>query len=326
YLRNRNLVDEDAPFAIEYCGGGVSGTVAFVQGGPRQMIVKQALARLRVKETWLCDPDRMRIEMLANEMYHRLVPENVPAVYFYDHENFLFGREAAPDRCSMWKADLLAGKLDYLVAEKVIHSLVTVHNHCARNVRVHDTFADKTIFHDLRISPYLEFMAAKDARIAAYAAPVIATLMAAAITLVHGDFSPKNIMVDGQRVYLLDFEVAHYGHPAFDLAFFANHFLLKSVKNRRWNFAYLGMLRHLLDRYFDAMDFMDGTDLEATFVRLLALLFLARVDGKSPVEYITEEADKELIRRVAFELMDHDITSRREMLDLVATRTGTAVG
>ncbi|MCD8139675.1 MAG: aminoglycoside phosphotransferase family protein [Planctomycetaceae bacterium] len=324
YLLDKGYVDRTAPLDVGYCGGGVSGTVAFVHNGRRQMIVKQALAQLKVKETWLCDPNRMHIEMMSNDIYHKLVPDNAPAVYFYDAENYIFGREAAPDGCAMWKSDLLGGLLDCVVAAKVMQSLVVVHNHCSRDAQARKDFADKTIFHDLRISPYITFVVGKYPAIADFAQPVVDTLMQSQITLVHGDFSPKNVMVDGRKIYILDFEVAHYGHPAFDLAFFSNHFLLKSVKNKQWNGAYLTMLRYMLDRYFAEMDFMDGGDLEATFIRLLALLFLARVDGKSPAEYITEETDKALIRSIAFSMIEDDTRTREEMLRLVYARTEEA--
>ena len=324
YLVDKGLVDKGADFEIKYCGGGVSGTVAFVHTGKREMIVKQALAQLKVKETWLCDPNRMNIEMMSNAIYNKLVPESAPEVYFYDDENYIFGREAAPESASMWKSDLLGGLLDFVVAEKVIQALSTVHNFCSRDAQAKADFADKAIFHDLRISPYIKFVVEKYPRIAAFAEPVIDTLMNSSITLVHGDFSPKNVMVEGRKVYILDFEVAHYGHPAFDLAFFSNHFLLKSVKNKHWDAGYLNMLRYMLDIYFADMDCMDAKELETAYIRLLALLFLARVDGKSPAEYITEEADRELIRRIAFEMIDRGPTSRNEMLELVLARVEEA--
>ena len=43
--------------------------------------------------------------------------------------------------------------------------------------------------------------------------------------------------------------------------------------------------------------------LEARAAQLLPGLFLARVDGKSPVEYITTEPDKDRVRRTARALL-----------------------
>ena len=317
YLLKKDIIRKGENCCITYCGGGVSGTVAFVQSGGRDIIVKQALAKLKVAEEWLCDPNRMQIEMKSNEIYHRLVPDNAPAVYFYDHENYIFGREAAPEHCVMWKSDLLGGQLDFEVAEKAIRSLVIVHNACAKDKQVAEDFADKSIFHDLRISPYIKFLLPKYPQLAGFAEPVIAELMNSSITLIHGDYSPKNIMLDKRKIYIMDFEVATYGHPSFDLAFFSNHFILKSVKNRQYGAAYISMLEYMLNIYFDEMDYMDKTELEASFVRLLSLLMIARVDGKSPAEYITAPADKELIRKMAFAIIEGGVTSRKDMLELV---------
>jgi len=302
---------------ITYCGGGVSGTVAFVTIDGRDMIVKQALAKLKVAEEWLCDPNRMQIEMKSNEIYHRHVPENVPEVYFYDHDNYIFGREAAPEHAVMWKSNLMGGLLDFVIAEKVMRSLVIIHNECAKDREVAEFFADKTIFYELRISPYIKFILKKHPELTEYAQPVIAELMDSAITLVHGDYSPKNVMQDGRKVYLMDFEVAHYGHPSFDLAFLSNHLILKSVYNHRFGAAYLSMLQHILNLYFTEMNYMDKTALEESYLKLLPLLMIARVDGKSPVEYLTEPADKELVRTMAYALINNQVLRREDMLKLI---------
>jgi hypothetical protein len=259
----------------------------------------------------------MDIERKSNASYHKLVPDSAPAVYFHDHDNYVFGREAAPERCAMWKSDLLGGLLDFVVAEKAVRALSIVHNACAGDGRVKSDFSDKAIFRDLRIAPYLEFVMGKNRALAPYAEPVVEALMNSSITLAHGDFSPKNTMVDNRKIHILDFEVAHCGHPAFDLAFFSNHFLLKAVKNRQWAASYLDMLRYMLDIHFAEMAFMDRAELEGIYVKLLTLPFIARVDGKSPAEYITETPDKDLIRSLAAAILERGIGTYEETLALI---------
>lgn len=305
YLRQRNLVSDDEGYEIHYCKGGVSGTVVYIDRPGRPLIIKQALAQLKVKETWLCDPNRMSIEYESNKIYHQLMPENAPEVYFYDGENYIYGREAVPEGCNMWKADLLDGLLDFKVAQKSIETLAVVHQGCSGNPAVAAKFADKKIFHDLRISPYITFTVGKHPQLKAYADRVSAELMEKSITLVHGDYSPKNIMVVGRGISVLDYEVAHYGHPAFDLAFFSNHFILKAVKNRQFAQAYLNMLSYMIDLYFTRMDYMDRAELESCYIRTLALLMIARVDGKSPVEYLTQESEKQqIVREMTFGIVE----------------------
>ena len=316
YLLERGIIRDEDGYSLHYCKGGVSGTVAFVYAGEKPLIIKQALGQLKVKEDWFCDPNRMGIEYRSNEIVHRLAPDCAPQVYFYDEANYIFGREAVPENSSTWKADLLSGLLDFAVAEKAIHTLALVHNSCANDKDTAEIFADKKIFYDLRISPYIEFTVGKYPELTDYAQPIIKELMESAITLIHGDFSPKNIMVTDRNISILDYEVAHYGHPSFDLAFFANHFILKAVKNKQWAGAYLSMLAYMLDIYFANVTCMSAIALEHSFVRLLSLMMLARVDGKSPAEYITLDEDKAFIRTMAFQIIQQDITRYKAFLSL----------
>ena len=318
YLLERGIINREEGYSLHYCKGGVSGTVAFVNAGAELLIIKQALRQLKVKEDWFCDPDRMGIEYRCNEIYHRLAPDCAPRVLFYDNDNYIFGREAVPENHLTWKTDLLNGLFDFSVAQKAINTLSTVHNSCANNNEIARIFANKNIFYDLRISPYIEFTVKKYPELTDFALPVINELMERTITLVHGDFSPKNIMTSGRNINIVDFEVAHYGHPSFDLAFFANHFVLKAVKNKYWAGASLSMLDYMLGIYFSKTRYMPANELEQSFVHLLSLLMLARVDGKSPAEYITLNDDKELIRDMAFNIIHQDINSSKEVLRLIA--------
>lgn len=320
YLLDKGVINETDGYSITYCKGGVSGTVAFVYAGDKPIIIKQALAQLKTKEKWLCDPNRMKAEYESNAIYNKLMPENAPKVFFYDEENYIYGREAAPENCSMWKTDLLGGVLDFEVAKKSIESLVEVHNYCADNNQVADMFKDKQIFYGLRISPYIEFIVKKYPQLESFANPICKDLMESNISLVHGDFSPKNIMVGERKIWILDYEVAHYGHPAFDLAFFSNHFILKSIKHKQWAAAYMNMLTYMLDIYFNKESYMDKKILEATFIKILSLLMIARVDGKSPAEYITDENDKDIVRQSGFSIINNNILRYEEVVELILSK------
>ena len=304
YLDARGVTQKEEPATIKYFTGGVSGIVAFVESEKKMMIVKQALEKLKVKADWFSDPSRMVIEKNSNEVYHRLVPEHAPAVYFYDEENYIYGREAVPEDSVMWKTDLMEGLLDFHIAEQSIQALAEVHEKCAFSEGIAETFGDNSFFENLRISPYLERVVEVYPRLNEYTAPLIHRLMNEKQTLIHGDFSPKNIMVTSRKACILDFEVAHYGHASFDLAFFANHFLLKSVWNKLLRDSFLNMLEYMMNIYFSSVRFTDAAILEKQTIELLALMLLARVDGKSPVEYLTDEVDRELVRKCAFLIVD----------------------
>ena len=322
YLREKAFVSDAEPWSWHYCGGGVSCTVVLVHSGERLIIVKQALEKLKVKEEWLCDPNRMYIEYRSNEIYHELVPACAPAVFFYDPENYIYARDAVPEEWWMWKAELLRGVLNYPAAEQAIRTLLTVHNECAKMPEVAAEFADKGIFYNLRVSPYIEFVTGRHPQLHEAAEEVIRLVMDNSVTLVHGDFSPKNIMTDGHTIQVLDYEVAHYGHPAFDLAFFSTHFILKSVKNRALAPAYLTMLRNMLRIYFDGVACMDSAQLERDYLRVLPFIVLARVDGKSPAEYITEEADKDTLREIGFRLVEARLERFEDMIRGIFDKLG----
>ncbi|MGD1823484.1 MAG: phosphotransferase [Pleomorphochaeta sp.] len=318
YLKEKDIITNEMDYDLKYCAGGVSGTVAFLSLKDKDLIIKQALSKLKVKEDWLCDPSRMYVEQLSNKIYHDIAPDSVPEVLFYDEENYIYGRIAAPDHCRMWKEDLMDNILDFLVAKQSIEALVKVHNTCNNDKYVAKEFADKKVFYDLRISPYIEFTVEKHPEYKRIATFLSKELMEQSITLVHGDYSPKNIMCDQRKIFILDFEVAHYGNPVFDLAFFANHFVLKSIKFDNKNEAYLNMLDYMLDIYFKESNYENKDCVLSYFVKLLGMLMLARVDGKSPVEYLVDDEDKkQLVRDIAASLMTSNITDYKKAISLI---------
>ncbi|HSD00124.1 MAG TPA: phosphotransferase, partial [Casimicrobiaceae bacterium] len=135
------------------------------------------------------------------------------------------------------------------------------------------------------------------------------------IALVHGDVSPKNILIGPRGPIFLDAECAWYGDPAFDAAFCLNHFLLKCVARPETTPDYLACYRAFSASYLAGATWEDVEALGARIASLLPALFLARVDGKSPVEYITEERDKQMVRDAARPLIANAPTSLDQVLE-----------
>lgn len=317
YLLEKEIINEKDGYTVEYCKGGVSCVSALIEIPGRTLLVKQGRPRLAVKEEWLADPARMAIETKANEVYNRFVPQSVPAVLSYDDENFILVREAAPADCTMWKEDLLAGILDFEVAKKTMEALAIVHTRCHDNPEMREMFADDKIFYQLRISPYIEFVVGKYPQLAERGDRLKKRLLEEKATLVHADYSPKNILVLKDRsICILDYEISHYGVPAFDVAFFTNHIVLKSAHKRQWSGAFLNMLLYMTDTYFSMIDYDDPKKIEKDCLEILAMMMIARIDGKSPAEYITSETTKQLVRDMAFKLLDSGFTTYREAADL----------
>ena len=87
---------------------------------------------------------------------------------------------------------------------------------------------------------------------------------------------------------LIDAECAWFGDPAFDLAFCLNHFLLKSAHLPAHAGALLASFAAFTRGLLAARALGATAALESARRALLPGLTLARVDGKSPVEYLDE--------------------------------------
>lgn len=314
YLSEKNIISNAKGLEIHFFSGGVSGATALIKDGNVEFLVKQAYEKLKVKESWECDQKRIKIEYDALAVYKQIVPEAVPTPLSFDEENYIMIREAVSEDWKMWKSDLLDGILKIEVAEKAIDALSKIHNSTSSMTELRDKFGDGKIFYDLRADAYILHLTKKYPQLKQIAEKVVAMLMESGICLIHGDYSPKNILVKGSDICILDLEVAYYGNPCFDLAFFANHLLLKAVLNKKISSDYLEMMKYMMDRYFSKLSFMEPKLLEKQTVHTLGLLFLARVDGKSPVEYLTSEQDKNLVRNTAMRIIEEEMDTVEQVI------------
>ena len=165
-------------------------------------------------------------------------------------------------------------------------------------------FPTDAIFHDIRLEPYLVATGRAHPDLADRLHALVTTTQANKHALVHGDVSPKNILCGPTGPVFLDAECAWWGDPAFDLAFCLNHLLLKCLWMPRARGWLPGLLRCARPRRIcRGVAWEPPAALEARAAHLLPGLFLARVDGKSPVEYITDDARQDQVRRVARALL-----------------------
>jgi len=317
YLSEKGFAAAGEQFSVEYLTGGVSCEVVRVKTSTREFVIKQALPKLRVKEDWFSDIRRIITEKDCLSVYYRLVPESTPELLFCDDENYLFGMEAAPEQAEMWKKQLMRGTIDFRSGSNVARALATVHNATNKDAAVRERFKEVELFVQLRIDPYWNKIAERHPQLAKQINAEIERNLSTKLALVHGDYSPKNILMTPDRLYILDFECAHFGDPAYDVGFITNHLMLKAVKNKAWAPAYLNLMTAMVEEYFGMIDFIDRGTLEANTVRTLAFLFLARVDGKSPAEYITEDDDKNLIRKVSYAMVRDNLKTYEDVVNLM---------
>ena len=110
-------------------------------------------------------------------------------------------------------------------------------------------FPTDAIFHAIRLEPYLLATARAHPDLAPQLEGLVATTQANKRALVHGDVSPKNILVGPAGPVFLDAECAWWGDPAFDLAFCLNHLLLKCLWTPRARDGFLTCFDAMVDTY-----------------------------------------------------------------------------
>ena len=229
YLVSQGLVDPGSVGAVELLGWGVSNTVVKVATTGEPLVIKQSLPQLRVAQEWFADRERVFLECACIRTLSRFLPPGtIPRLLHEDRDNYLFVMSCAPENSSNWKEQLLQGEADPQIARQVGELLGTVHRSTNGVESIANEFADQAPFVQLRIDPYHRSTAKVHHGLAETINREARRMLDVKTVLVHGDYSPKNVMVAGGRPFLLDFEVAHYGNPVFDLAFMLNHLLLKA--------------------------------------------------------------------------------------------------
>jgi 5-methylthioribose kinase len=271
-------------------GGGVSSDIWRVELARGAVCIKRALPRLRVAQLWEAPVARNRYERLWLEAARQAVPGCAPRVLAHDDGAGLFAMECLD--YPLWKDELRAGRADAAFAARVGAALAGIHAATAGREDIARAFATDDIFYAIRLEPYLVATGRKHADLDAELLELVSQTAGNRLALVHGDVSPKNILVGPQGPVFLDAECAWYGDPAFDLAFCLNHLLLKCVWVPRAREGFLECFRALSSSYLERFS---PANLEERSARLLPALLLARVDGKSPVEYL-DEAGKAFVR------------------------------
>ena len=296
--------------------GGVSSDLWRVDLPGRSLCVKRALARLRVAAEWEAPVSRNAYEWAWMRFASRQRPDSVPELLAHDAEAGLFAMAYLPPaRYPMWKAQLLGGEVEPATAAAVGGVLGILHAASAGDAAVAAEFATDDNFHALRIEPYLLATAAAHPGLGDALQGLADRTAGTRLALVHGDVSPKNILVGPRGPVLLDAECAWYGDPAFDLAFCVNHLLLKSlvVPGRRGEL--LKSARVLTEEYLRCVDWEPRPAVEERAATLLPALLLARVDGKSPVEYLTDDRHPLFVRTVASALLRAPAPTVAEVLE-----------
>lgn len=298
----------DRPLTGVPLTGGVSSDIWRIDTPQGPVCAKRALARLRVAADWRAPIERNLYEARWMQVANDARPGCAPRV-LGQHPGLgvLVMSYLPPAEYPLWKQMLFDGQADLDTAQAVGTVLGRIHSWSAARPALAARFATDTFFFDLRLDPYLLATARRHVDLAPVLEELVAVTRSHPMALVHGDVSPKNILIGPQGPVFVDAECAWWGDPAFDIAFCLNHLLLKCLYNREAIAAYGNAFEALAGAYLHSVDWESPTALEKRAAALLPGLLLARVDGKSPVEYVTDEAQRDRVRRVARALLQHPV-------------------
>lgn len=303
-LRRLGIAGPSEPVECRPLEGGVSSDIWLAELPDRTVCIKRALPRLKVAQLWEAPVARNQYEWAWFCTVQQICPAAVPPLLGRDQTADLFVMGYLDPRAyPLWKARLREGDADPGMAAAVGDLLARVHRGTAGDRRIAGHFANDAGFHAIRLEPYLLATAQAHPDLAPALERLARITAETRLALVHGDVSPKNILVGPQGPVFLDAECAWYGDPAFDLAFCLNHLLLKCLWTPSAARGFLACFDRLAATYLAGVEWEPRDRLEKRTAELLPGLFLARVDGKSPVEYITAEQDKARVRRVGRALL-----------------------
>jgi aminoglycoside phosphotransferase (APT) family kinase protein len=298
-LRSMGLAEWDEEPEYISLPGGVSSDIWRADLRRGAVCVKRALPKLRVQMDWSAPVERNQYEIAWFRVVAEIAPAAVPKVLGTDAAHGLFVMEyLPPESYRLWRTELCAGRADPAIAAQVGRLLAQIHAATASRADMATMFPTGHIFHAIRLEPYFEATARRHPDLAGRLGRLVDTTASTKLALVHGDVSPKNILIGPAGPLFLDAECAWYGDPAFDLAFCLNHLLLKCLRTPKSAPDFLACFDSMYKTYVAGVTWESPADLEARAGALLPALFLARVDGKSPVDYLTQEADKERVRRI----------------------------
>lgn len=314
-LRDLGLVNSPEP-RVTALTGGVSSLIVKVEEGDRSFCAKSALSKLKVAADWQVPVHRNQAEVAWMRQAGRIVPSAVPDILGDDPDQNIFAMQwLDPDQHPVWKQQLMDGQVSVSFARDVGTVLGRIHTATAGNQCIAAQFANDADFDALRLDPYLRATATVHPELAGHLLALSRVTAQSRHALIHGDVSPKNILQGPEGPILLDAECATYGDPAFDLAFCLNHLIIKVVHLPVQAQALSDSYHAMAHSYLSHVDWELPAAVEARVAALLPALALARIDGKSPVEYLSK-AGQIKVRQNAISFIKTPVSGLEEFMDI----------
>ncbi len=293
------LLSENQKYFSKKITDGVSSDIWHVKTPDNEFCIKRALPKLSVKEDWYAPIDRNNYEAKYFSHCKIIKPNSFPKILGHDSKNYILAMEWFDNKnFIVWKKKLLEKSVSLKDGKRIGKLLGLIHKFFFKKKKYKEIFLNDKTFYDIRIEPYLVFTSKFYPEFTDSYKNTIDFLTKNKSTVIHGDFSPKNILLGKNYPVILDAETACWGNPVFDLAFFNNHIILKSIINKEIFKSYLMLSNNFIESYMANFTVINNNNFIRKFITMQGLLILARVDGKSPVEYLNKKS-KSLARNLA---------------------------
>jgi aminoglycoside phosphotransferase (APT) family kinase protein len=321
YLRATNRIGGKESLQIRTLAGGVSNKTVWLERPTGEAwVLKQALSKLRVTVDWFSDPARIEREALGLRWLATLAPQGaITPLIFVDLSHHLLAMMAVPQPHENWKTLLLSGQLDLDHVKQFAELLAAIHRGSIESSQpLRYIFDERSFYESLRLEPYYAYAAAQVPEARDFLTRLIADTRLRRLCLVHGDYSPKNVLVRDGRLVLLDHEVIHWGDPAFDIGFALTHLLSKAHHLRDDRF--VGAAKLFCDIYSARVGPALWNEQSAVMAARHTLgCLLARVAGRSPLEYL-DDAKRARQRDAVVKVMQGNCKSVSDVIDQIANQ------
>ena len=297
--------------------GGVSSEVYKVTTNTKTYCIKRSLKKLMVKKKWIVNQNRIYFEYLWLYYCKQILQNNIPKTYHYNSlKKYIVMEYLDNTKFKTLKELYFKKNINLSTIKTISNHLYKIHN-LSKNSNVKKIFSKNSRnFFNLRLDPYFNEVAKVYPHFKKKVNKINANYKKSSITLVHGDFSPKNILVGKNKIIYLDAECCNYGDPVFDLVFFSNHLLIKSIFISEKKELFLKAYKLFYKQYMRKLSKYEYKNYLKRILDMTPVMLLARVDGKSPVEYIKTKRIKNKIREMSFKMIDEKLLSLENVLDI----------
>ena len=315
YLRQNDRINVSERPHFTPLTGGVSNRTVWVQfDHGRDWVMKQALAKLRVQVDWFSAPERIQREAAGLGCLGSVIADHVPELLFVDERYHILAMSAVPHPHHNWKTRLLKGETSVELAREFGQLLAKIHNAALSDPEIASEFTERAFFEELRLEPYYGYTATQVPQARSFLEGLINSTRNRRFALVHGDYSPKNVLICGGKLIILDFEVIHFGDPAFDIGFSMTHFLSKAHFLQASRQSFIEMAAEYWRAYRTNLHPNLAERMQSSAVQHTLACLLARVAGRSPLEYLNDDHRRRQ-KAIVLDLMQREIGAIPDLID-----------